>query len=535
MWGVDLPKGDKRQAAQALCAQMREPSALQEIVESLEPSTEVALSDLLAQGGRTPLADFQRRHGTLREMGPGRRDREKPWRSPVSATEALWYRGLIGRAFTDGPSGPQEYFFIPADLQKRLPIAATANSQPMGVEANPPAGEFLATSAAVDDAATLLAALRKNPLDSAQELDERGSTYTPFLRQPDSMQMLFTLLCEAEILQAGPITPEPTRVRAFLDQPRGEAMCSLLLAWRDAQNWNDLAHTPGLYHEAESWPNDPLQTRHAFVDFINCLPLKTWWDVETFVEDVRRRSPSFQRPAGDFDSWYLRRSTDGQFLRGFEHWQAVEGRLLRYMLSGPMHWLGALDVGKMDETGATCSFRLTEIAGVLRGLDPELPPFEEDGQVKLHADAKAVAPLGVPRPLRYQIARFCLWTGFDEQGYHYRLTPGSLERAGAQGLEVHHIMAVLEKASGGPVPVPLQHALARWDAHGTEAEIQTRLLLSVRDTDVLRELLEDRRTARYISEQLDQKHALVSGKDWPRLQESAARLGLLIEPPRESE
>jgi hypothetical protein len=535
MWGVDLPRGDKRQAADTLLSVMRQRTALLEIVESLEPASERALSDLLTHGGRTPLADFQRRHGSIREMGPGRRDREKPWRSPNSATEALWYRGLIGRAFIDSPTGPQEHVFIPMDLQAVMPETAAADLQPLGDEANPPPVELHATSAVVDDATTLLAALRKDPLGSPRGIEQRRSAYAPSFRQPDSMLMLFTLLREAEVLQARPITPEPSRVRTFLDLPRGEALSRLLLTWRDSTSWNELSHTPGLIHEADAWPNDPLQTRHAVMDFVGSLPPKTWWDVETFIDDIKQRRPSFQRPAGDFDSWYLRQRADGQFLRGFEHWEEVEGRLLRYILSGPMHWLGAIDLGRVDETSPFCSFRLTEFAEVLRDQDLERLTLEENEQVTLQADGKAIVPLGVPRSLRYQIARFSVWGGLDKRGYRYQLTPRALEQASSQGLEARHIMAVLEKASGGPVPAPIRRALLRWDAHGTEAELQARLLLEVREADVLRELLGDRRTARYISEQLDETHALVLDKNWPRLQEAAARLGLLIEPPPGSE
>ena len=37
-------------------------------------------------------------------------------------------------------------------------------------------------------------------------------------------------------------------------------------------------------------------------------------------------SPASNVRASDFDSWYLRnRATGGEFLRGFEHWEAVEG------------------------------------------------------------------------------------------------------------------------------------------------------------------------------------------------------------------
>ena len=58
---------------------------------------------------------------------------------------------------------------------------------------------------------------------------------------------------------------------------------------------------------------------------------------------VHQQQPDFQRPAGDYDSWFLRDQQSGEFLRGFEHWDEVDGALLRYLICGPLHWLGGVD------------------------------------------------------------------------------------------------------------------------------------------------------------------------------------------------
>ena len=124
LWGIDLPQGPARQAADVVARTMLEPATVTEITESLPLPNREALDFLLHLGGRAPLSDFVRRFGPFREMGPGRRDREKPWRDTASPMEALWYRGLIARAFIDTPSGPREFAFIPSDLAALLPIHA---------------------------------------------------------------------------------------------------------------------------------------------------------------------------------------------------------------------------------------------------------------------------------------------------------------------------------------------------------------------------------------------------------------------------
>src|SRR3990172_11409763 len=105
---------------------MLKSGALEEMAESLSDQATEALQSLQLQDGRMPLAEMNRRFGPLREMGAGKRDREKPWRRPASGLEELWYRGLVGRAFSDTPKGLEEFVFIPQDLLARLPIPPPA-------------------------------------------------------------------------------------------------------------------------------------------------------------------------------------------------------------------------------------------------------------------------------------------------------------------------------------------------------------------------------------------------------------------------
>src|SRR5690606_29025187 len=87
-----------------------------------------ALQALAAQGGRMTWVHFIRTYGELREMGAARIEKERPQRNPVSVTEQLWYRGLVGRAFFDTPDGPLEFAYIPDEILTALPKAASASA-----------------------------------------------------------------------------------------------------------------------------------------------------------------------------------------------------------------------------------------------------------------------------------------------------------------------------------------------------------------------------------------------------------------------
>ncbi|MEW6566888.1 MAG: hypothetical protein AB1449_01740 [Chloroflexota bacterium] len=536
LWGIDLPSGSAKEAAAALTRAMLESQAAHDQVEGLGPDARQALDFLISRGGHHPLADAERRFGPIRQLGPARRDREKPWRTPASPLEDLWYRSLVARAFGDTPSGPQEFLFIPTDLLPLLPPVPNQAELPLGRPAPAPPWRSPAGLGAADDATTLLAALRRRSARMLPLPADRVHWLARFLEQPASIDLLSTLLYESSVLCGPPIQPQADAARAFLDLPRLQAVQHLFQAWEGSTAWNDLAHLPSLAVASAAWPNDPQLARREVLSFLRRLSPGTWWHLEAFVSAVREARPGFQRPAGDFDSWYLRHAETGAFLQGFEHWDEVEGALLRSLIRGPLHWLGLLDVGGPSSEQPSTVFRLSQHASAL--LDPanvEVSPEPRSARASLTPDGSLRLPPMVPRALRYQIARFTVWTGFDQKGWHFRLTPSALQAGRAQGLQLSHLRAVLEAACQQPLPPTLLSALERWDRQGSEARLERALVLRLANPGVLRELKRNKATGRYLGDDLGPTCVLVRERDWDDLCRAAARIGLLVDPPADEQ
>ena len=531
LWGIDLPSAPPVEAARRLVSSMLEPAVAREQVESLPPEASRVLGVLLANSGRLPLADLTRQFGQLREMGPGRRDREKPWRAPTSPLETLWYRGWLARAFAETPAGLQEFAFIPHDLAAILPSPSVPLAAPPGRPAPEPEKALLAPAHSPDDATTLLAALRRKSAGALPLPPARLDALRPFLHQPEAAVLLLALLREQGTLIGPPIRPSPEAARRFLDLTRAEASRSLLRAWASSEAWNDLAHTPGLSSPKGKWPNDPRLGRGALLLRLRDVPWATWWEIDSFVEALRDQQPGFQRPGGDFDSWYIQEDLAGRFLRGFESWDRVEGALIQFVLHGPLHWLGAVDLGAPEKGGPPSSFRLTDRARAL--WDPEAgeAPPEPREPASLLPDGRIHLPPSASRAHRYQISRLARWTGLDAGGYHFRLTPASLQAAQGQGLEAHHIFSILESVTGRPVdPAPGQ-AIRRAITRGPEAHLERALVLRLASPRLLQALKADRACARLLGEPLGPASVRIAERDWEKLCAAAARLGILIEPP----
>lgn len=493
-WGIELDTPDAKTALPILVEHMLHGELLTEIIETLTTEAKPALATLRSNHGRLPWAQFTRQFGEVREMGPGRRDRERPDRTPASPAEVLWYRGLVGRAFFDTARGTEEFAYIPDDLLALLPTHSgelnppqiEITSQPLGRSATTSehASPIPASDRILDHTCTLLAALRTG--------------VAPTLFEAYDPDFIHALLKIAGLLTPDHL-PESEATRAFLESPRGSALLQLAEAWINSSEHNDLHHVPGLQAEGE-WTNDPLRTRHFILQLLRAIPAEPWWNLSSFVADIHQRYPDFQRPAGDYDSWFLRDKASGEFLRGFEHWDDVDGALIRYLICGPLHWLGLLDLAAPEETAPVTAFRFSRWAdSLLAGVPPQGLP-EEHSKIHIRSDGRIGIPALAPRSIRYQLARFCYWEDENPHEYRYRLIPSSLSRAREQGLQVSHLLSLLRRYAD-VIPPNIVTALNNWETRGTAAQIQKTLVLKVGSPEIL-QALRGSRAARFLGEPL---------------------------------
>lgn len=313
------------------------------------------------------------------------------------------------------------------------------------------------------------------------------------------------------------LRPARTAV-AWLQQSREAQLRALADAWSSSA-WNDLCHTPGLVCEGEGWHNDPILARTALLDV---LPRATdWFLLDDLVAHIKQLDPDFQRPDGNYDTWYIREMDGETYITGFDNWDKVEGRLLFFLIQGPLFWLG------MAEMGAD-RFRLTP-----RALDwlADAPPSPDEVRLPLivQADASLLAPHNAGRYERFQAARVCEAEPIQPgKPFRYRLTPQSLAQARRQGIAPERILQFLTEAGERPLPASVKRAVLRWSESGVEARLETAVILRVRDAAILQTLRSNAKTRDFIGESLGDLAAVVRADDWPKLRAATAQLGLLL-------
>lgn len=516
-WGIELNAPDAYTGLPQLVQILVDRTHIVDLLETLPAEARAALDELLAHEGRLSWAIFTRRFGEVRVMGSARRDRERPDLKPASPAEMLWYRALIGRAFFNDPAEPQEFAYIPDDLLDLVQPSPALGPALLGRKATAAerAHPIPVDDRILDHACTLLAALRLG----------MDVTALPAAHWDFPPQTLLKLLQAADLLDNDG-QPQTEAIKNFLGAPRGQALASLASAWMNSTRFNELHLLPGLSMEGD-WSNNPLLARRFVLDLLSYIPQNEWWSLSAFVNAVREQHPDFQRPAGDYDSWFILQESSGLFLRGFASWDDVDGALLRYLICGPLHWLGLMDLAATPTGGEPTAFRISGWASALwhNAAPPNLPA--EDGGLRVLSDGRvSVLPLA-PRALRYQIARFCQWEDERDGEYRYRITPASLEHARQQSLKPAQLLALLRKYAPA-VPPPLSQAVERWEEHGVQAAIRPAVLLRVSTPDTLSALRQSR-VARFLAEPLSPTVVLIHPGSEEKVLLALAELGYLGE------
>ncbi len=532
-WDVELATSRQQEAAAQLAEAMARPETITDAWEVLPDDQRRGLEALLAAGGRMPLRVFARQWGEIRSMGPGRLEREQPWQAPISPAEGLWYRGFISRAFEQGTEGSYEVIFVPPELRAHLAAPLTPPPVVLLEPSSEPAAARPAGDVLLDDACTLLVYLqneRVRPSSDGGWPARHEARLAHRLHDPDRARLAFLRhlvqhLGWLRLTDSGHLRPDPGPVATWLQSATDEQRRALVSAWRDDPTWNDLFHVPTLHPEdTGAWRNDPLLARKAILRHLAACAPDKWYKLDGFVRAVKEADPDFQRPDGDYTSWYIRDAATGAYLSGFESWDTVEGALIRYLIAGPLTWLGLTDLGAAAPDGPPIVFRLTPMGATSLGL-AKLPSEPEPAPLALRPDFTVLAP-PARRYERFQLARIAEWARTGAP-FVYRLTPTSLEHARQQGIPVARVLEFLGRTTSAPVPQFVEAALTRWEARGAEARLERAVLLRVSSEGLMAQVVSSPLTRHLVSEQVGPTAAVVRERDWPRLVVALGKMGLL--------
>jgi hypothetical protein len=185
-----------------------------------------------------------------------------------------------------------------------------------------------------------------------------------------------------------------------------------------------------------------------------------WYSRQEVVRAIKENAPDFQRPPGDYETWYIRNSSTQEFLKGFAQWDAVEGALLRFLIGGPLHWLAAFDLA---EPSAGDDLLLSFSGWGARWLGHDLPEPHDPPRraITVGEDFTLTLAAGTPLADRFRVERFAQWQA-SYPHYVYQISQRSLKRASDEGIAPQQILDFL-KAHSAQTPEKVTTALLRFN------------------------------------------------------------------------
>lgn len=555
-WNVMLKTVAQEDAVPTLQRAMLDSARAESVYDRLTDTERGALQALVSQTNhQMAVAMFERMYGPLSRMGQGRIEKEQPHKTPKTTTDALFYRGLIAQGNTAAKSGEiVPMIYLPEEMIRLLPLHRTSYSTdrleedgelPVELSDADIADETegvetvaeqevrymqSADTSLIDDMTTFLAYLRLHTaaVEGDTLLPVDSERLLPFMVKPEVERITF-LLCigvSAELVDVreGRAYTRRDGLQKWFALPRWGQVRLLAEAWRSSTHYIELFHVPTLYPDPLGFEYDAVVARYALIDHITRLaPAREWWGIQSFIDVIRDSDPDFQRVDGDYDSWYLR-DANHAYLRGFESWDAVEGGLIGFLITGPMHWLGLMDLGE-DVA------RLNAYGRAFLGLEAFPQPADPDERIILREDNTMIASRKVARADRFTLARIAAWVK-NADLFTYRLETRSLEHAMRdQGITASQIEAFLKKHSD-PKPVPgAMLRMIQIAQQGPVAQVTLEQVVIVRalSEEIMTQMFDEPQIRRYLGARLGPLACIVLYHATDELGRALETMGIRVE------
>ena len=487
-WDVsDAAKAGRPGLIAGLLERMSDEEVVQGVLRKLDRQERDLLRQLLAASGRMPSATLTHKYGKLRSLHLA----PEEW-GALNPLERLHRRGLLFRAHLswEGHRGPA--FFVPAELWPFLPrVAPTTPEELLQPVSASEVGLIPGDLSPQRDMGILLALFHR----TAHLLTEEGQCPTglrvlqeQLIPLESYVTILFAIARQARLLAPdldGILRPT-AKGQQWLRARRALRAQVLFQAWSEHPHWDDLSAIPELQVEWP-WPSDLSLPRRRVLRQLSTCPPETWLAQTNWFQVIEASDPEFLRPKGTGRRPRVRRREGGTRLEGITSWLEVEGRYLRFLLQGPLQWLGVVEIGESPKQGTV--FRLTPLGQALLHPEASLPSVEDEPAI-----VEGTLEVWVPRKASPYIVFLLENCGERTQQDHisrYRLTRPALHRALQRGERVESLLEALSRYGRGEVPQNVAYTLQEWAAAYGQFRLYQPVLLTATEALLMEEILAD--------------------------------------------
>ncbi len=518
---LHLPdKTNYEEIIRLLCEKMPDAGSLKKILAGPGgKELSAGLGRLAALDGMEPVDSFESEFGTMRVAGIDRILREKYWKDPVSVTEMLFYRGLIYRHNRFVSDTVTECYIIPDDLLKALrPLLpaehSSGDTQTRTLIVRPaiPAEtvSVLRSEENLPETFSLAAAMKRSGAPFRLPGTEITDEYAGFIGMLLSDSGMFP--------EAG--EPDAEAIRRFLVSNRTAALLRLVKTWRESSSYDELRENKAGLIITEPPVYDKTKPREHIIRYLSLLEPDMWWSLSGFITALKNAEPSFLRRYITNERWIIS-DPDGNDLSGQGSWFQLEGAYIRFLLFGPLRWLGIIQTAYSDkEKNEPAAFRISRdgLFYLSESGNADIPkeigdkPSLDTAAPNISADGAVICASGTSRYFLYMAARFMELEKFRDRTCSFRLTPNSLSDAEKNGLSRESLLSMLRRFSKNAIPPSLERLLSNSKGHGIPATIYNATILTIPDSGIIEDLISSSRLSKWVIQQINQNSLVIDPK-----------------------
>lgn len=321
----------------------------------------------------------------------------------------------------------------------------------------------------------------------------------------------------------------------FWDRTVEERTHACLRVWMHLTNWSELSSL-GM----SSFDLDLQRARAILLEQLRLLEPNVWLSADRFLSRLSMTVPHLLFRGRDahlawarFYGGYL----PGQ--NGSQRLAEMEGAFLGGALSGPLHWMGIVDIAA--DGNRLLAFRVNTGGALALGKSPAARAPEVTGAPAIPKDGGSCEAKLIVQP-NFQIfalgpvsestlARIELFADrvkADRTAFEYSLSRAAIYRGQKAGLSVDQIIAFLEQATGNALPQNVLRTLQEWgEQHERIVFHRDVELCETRTPETLDELWNDPQIRSYMQRRLTPTVALLKRACVPALRETLLQRGFL--------
>lgn len=521
-------------------------SALRQVIASLEPHDALILRELVACGGRAnsrDLAFYFQQSGLLTSTKEGEPPVERfregavapgmtvtpvqyPPAHPHGAFELAVHRLLIqGLVFwgkqthltnRDYASGIHDGLLIVPHAVRQVMLATGYMTTPSTDESavvglsdamrllQRQLYQYWSFVAYGREKLTVLGSglLTRGSLRHMLECMEPGVSLEQARTESDFPRLLFIrqLLQQLGLLQVHNTVIQAQPAQAFFSLPLWERVRRCFRLWLESSFWNELAYLPDVVVRPAPTPleaahEETIRARQTVVERLFFEPCGQWQPMIVFIARTKLYAPYllFPRQYGPRTDRYINGNNpygaDFRLRRGWlthrEGWYMVEGGFIRSVLTGPLAWLGLVEVERDPYPNR---FLVHPTAQVIADDRVEPPTDEGQGRLIVQPNFELVVLAPVSESLLISLDRFAERVSLELIA-QYRLSKASVTRAVQMGMQAETIVEELARAAGSEIPQNVRYSIMEWERQARRVELwQKVVLVEVDDAALLDEL-----------------------------------------------